>query len=103
MKKILTSLSLCLIAGTALNAQITITASDMPVLGDKLLYSAALPTAGLNLSNTGANIAWDFTTLVPRLQDIDTYKTASQAGYSGIGAGASDTKWQIPLALPAPL
>ena len=88
MKRTLLAFSLCLLAGTASRAQITINVADMPALNDRLSYSSAMPSAGLNLSNTGANIAWDYSTLVPVSQGIDTYKTASAAGYSGIGAGA---------------
>ena len=88
MKRILLTLALGLLAGNALQAQITITASDMPVLSDQLRYSISLPTAGLNLTNTGANISWDYSNLVAAAQAVDTYKTASAAGYSGIGASA---------------
>src|SRR6188472_3080704 len=104
MKRILLSLSLCLLAGTALKAQITITAADMPVNGDTLRYSTSLPTASLNLSNTGANIAWDYSTLVPQAQVVDTYKTAAAAGYTGGGIPGTAFGYKVADTLPgAPL
>jgi hypothetical protein len=85
MKRFILCSFYCICAATALNAQINITASDMPVVGDTLRYSGSLPTVSLNLSNTGANIAWDYSTLTPTYQAVDTYKLAAAAGYSGGG------------------
>lgn len=57
-------------------AQISITGNDVPVANDTLRYSEANPSTFINLSQTGTNYAWDFSTLVPQSQKIDTYKTA---------------------------
>lgn len=100
MKRTILSVCFSLLAGLTLNAQITINTSDLPVLGDTLRYSIALPSAALGLSNTGANITWDYKNLVPRIQGVDTYKTASQAGYTGIGAGAYGFKISDSLGIP---
>lgn len=61
------------------SAQITLTAADVPSLGDTLRHSRALPVgSGINTSVTGANQLWDFSTLMPVMQVLDTYKTAGQ-------------------------
>lgn len=61
------------------NAQVTISASDMPASGDTLRNSLALPSLNsLNLSNIGANVSWDYSTLTPVSQRVDAYKTALQ-------------------------
>jgi hypothetical protein len=100
MKKTLLTFSLGLLACTALRAQITIVGADMPVNGDTLRYSISLPTAALNLSNTGANIAWDYSTLVPQTQVIDNYKTAADAGYAGGGIPATAFGYKVADTLP---
>lgn len=51
----------------------------MPVAGDTLRHSAAVPyTTSIDLNNTGANTAWDFSVLTPVAQVVDTYRTVSQ-------------------------
>ena len=77
MKKILLSIAATCIAISGF-AQITISASDMPVSGDTLRYSIASPTgSGFSKADSGASKAWDFSSLTPLSQSIDTYKTAS--------------------------
>lgn len=77
MKKILLSSLILLGFGVQLNAQITITAAEMPVSGDTLRSSAADVTTTIDLATTGANSVWDFSFLEPTSQTIDTYKSAS--------------------------
>ncbi len=68
-----------LLAGfNAAMAQITITASDMPVAGDTLRYSLMADATSIDLSQAGANVDWDFSWLTPDIQFVDTYKTAAQ-------------------------
>ena len=58
-------------------AQITITASDMPVSGDTLRYSNANIVGNtINLADSGAGFNWNYSDLVPVSQNVDTYKTA---------------------------
>ena len=77
MKKILFSLLAILVSGGTY-AQITITASDMPVSGDTLRYSIASPVGStINLADSGAGFSWDYSTLTPASQSVDTYKTAA--------------------------
>lgn len=78
MKKLYTLLFTVFIYN-ALQAQITITAADMPVSGDTLRYSfIANGTSGVDFTTTGANTTWDFSSLVAVGQRVDTYKTAIQ-------------------------
>jgi hypothetical protein len=68
----------CLIVSCFAQAQITITAADMPVNNDTLRYSTASPASGatINLQQTGANTVWNFSTLSPIAQGLDQYKSA---------------------------
>lgn len=61
------------------NAQVSITANDMPVNGDTLRYSTTLAVGfNINLNDTGANKVWNFDTLTPLIQRVDEYKSALQ-------------------------
>ncbi len=76
MKRILLIITSVLFFATT-NAQITITATDMPVSGDTLrLTTAATAGAGINLADSGASSTWNYSSLVPRAQTVDTYQTA---------------------------
>ena len=77
MKKFLYALIVACTTQSAL-AQISITASDMPIAGDTLRYSTASPTgSGFSAADSGTAKVWDFSMLSPLTQGIDTYKTAS--------------------------
>jgi len=70
----------CSFAQTAAD---TITAADMPIVGDTLIYSSPSSpfndTTAVNLAHIwGANVTWDFSYVVRASQGVDTYKTASQ-------------------------
>ena len=77
MKRILFLLFIVLAAPSSF-AQITITSADMPVSGDTLRYSSApILGATINLGDSGASFIWDYSTLTPMSQTVDTYKTAT--------------------------
>lgn len=77
MKKILLLLASAITCGAA-TAQITITAADMPVSGDTLRYSIAANIAsGINLADSGTARSWNYSSLTPLSQAVDTYKTAT--------------------------
>src|ERR1043165_2123386 len=95
MKHLLLSAVFIMTAAAPAMAQITITASDMPVNKDALAYSIATPPASLNLYDTGANKAWDFSSLVPISQSVDSYKTAIQAGYIGGGIAVTAYGYKV--------
>ncbi len=89
MRKALLFLPSMLVAfGSVTYAQITITSADMPVLGDTLRYSNVnAASAALNLSNTGANVDWDFSGWTAVSQGVDTFKTPSDAGFGSLNTG----------------
>jgi len=81
-----------------LNAQITINQSHMPKNGDSLRFTvAALDTAVLlNFQNSGANLNWDFSGLVPQRQGVRRFLNSSQTPYASsvtnrIGEKLADT------------
>ncbi|MDY0078202.1 MAG: T9SS type A sorting domain-containing protein [Bacteroidales bacterium] len=59
----------------ALNAfgQITITSSDMPVPGDTLRSSIAFNMDEFDFTRTGVDYNWNFSTLIPIEQRVDTF------------------------------
>lgn len=73
MKKLLLFASQLFIFIGLSSAQITITTSDMPLVNDTIRYSVANPTTTLDLSITGANQWWDYSSLTSTSQRIDTF------------------------------
>lgn len=65
------------LVSTAVSAQITVTDTDMPVSGDTLRYSICGPFSGFSAADSGASKLWDYSTMVPTAQAVDTYKKAS--------------------------
>ncbi len=62
------------------NAQITITYTNMPASGDTIRYSTCKATS-VNYTVTGANITWNYDTLVPTGQGLYDYTPASATPY----------------------
>jgi hypothetical protein len=54
-------------------AQITITTADMPLVNDTFRLSETNDIQGLSPGLTGANFSWDFSSLIPVNQRIDTF------------------------------
>ncbi|MCD6011135.1 MAG: hypothetical protein K0Q79_997 [Flavipsychrobacter sp.] len=103
MKHIL-SLLIAVIACKSANAQITITAADMPVAGDILSYSIATPgTSSISLTDTGAGIAWDFSGLMPASQAADTYRTAFDVNLAYALVGLTAYGYKVADASPIPI
>jgi PKD repeat protein len=79
------------------SAQITITNSHMPNIGDTLRYSTAATSGKTPLTKTGANQTWDFTDLTPISQGLDEYVRSSRTpyilnfGFSALGLKLADT------------
>jgi hypothetical protein len=66
------------VLGNAAFAQITITQADMPQPGDTIRLSTSSDTTGLPApSFTGANVTWNYASLVPQTQKIDTFLSVS--------------------------
>ncbi len=79
-----------------LSAQITITASNMPSIGDTIRYTTA-PTGTFNFVKTGANYSWDYSTLGINSQTVDKYQALTSTPYStlaftGMPTGAIGVK-----------
>lgn len=74
MKKIV--FILCSVPTLAFS-QITVTHTDMAVANDHVIISSS-NAKNLNFNATGANFTWDFSTLVPASQTIDTFIAPSQ-------------------------
>ena len=80
--KTLYALLALMFLGHEMTAQITLTAADVPTVGDTLRHSRALPIgSGINTSVTGPNQIWNFSTLTPVTQVLDTYKTAANVNF----------------------
>lgn len=101
MKKALLS-ALLFCSFTSADAQITITAADMPVAGDTLRYSIANPaTPGLDYTSTGAGFSWNFSTLTPIVQAVDTFKLAAQVNLAyGVTISPTAYGYKIGDSLP---
>lgn len=66
------------------HSQITIDSSHMPKSGDSLQYSIAVIDTNIlfNFQDTGANLQWDYSSLIPIRQGVSEYLTSSQTPYS---------------------
>ncbi|PJB14449.1 MAG: hypothetical protein CO118_08385 [Flavobacteriales bacterium CG_4_9_14_3_um_filter_32_8] len=62
---------------TTMNAQITITNNDMPNVNDTFRLSTTNNIQGLDPVLTGTNYSWNFSTLVPSSQRLDTFFSVS--------------------------
>jgi hypothetical protein len=81
MKKLYLGLIFIALFGT-LQAQVTITSSDMPVSGDMISMRTTNSVNGLNYTNTGSNFVWDFSTLTGTADVIDTFMNVSSTTVS---------------------
>ena len=72
MKRFYFALISIVLFGT-LQAQVSITSSDMPVSGDIISLRTTNSVNGLNYTNAGSNFVWDFSTLPGTADVIDTF------------------------------
>lgn len=63
-----------------INAQITIANSDMPIAGDTFRLSTAPLSTVVDLSLTGTNYLWDFSTLLSNSQAVDSFYSVASTG-----------------------
>jgi hypothetical protein len=61
--------------------QITITTDDMPNVGDTIRLSNNIATIGIDYTLTGENYTWDFSTLFPVTQSVDTFASVSSVPF----------------------
>jgi PKD repeat protein len=74
---------LAVVGFSKLNAQITITTTQMPKAKDTLRYSTVSPTGlSLGLNVKGASQSWDYSSLVSNGQDIYKYVAANSTPYA---------------------
>lgn len=62
-----------LLVATPLISQITITREDMPDVNDTIRLSQTLTTGGIDYTLTGEDYVWDFSSLTPVTQQVDTF------------------------------
>lgn len=62
-------------------SQITITREDMPDVGDTIRLSSTITAGGIDYSLTGEDFIWDFSTLVPVTQQVDTFVSVSSTPF----------------------
>ncbi|KAA3642634.1 MAG: T9SS C-terminal target domain-containing protein [Bacteroidetes bacterium] len=81
MKRVL---FLLLLTPIFLTAQVSINSSHMPINGDTIRYSVAVLDTSvlLNYQNAGANLTWNFDSLVALRQGVSEHKASSQTPYS---------------------
>ena len=61
MRKIILLVNFCFFCLIEVNAQITITANDLPAVNDEIRFS--IGSGSINLNATGADLTWDFSKL----------------------------------------
>ncbi len=71
-----------LILGQVLNAQITVTSSNMPVVNDTIRYSTASLSSLGNYTASGANHIWDFSLLSPTGQGFRKFQSGLVTPYA---------------------
>lgn len=77
MKKIIFPFLLLVLITGSLKAQIIYGSSEMPVPGDTFRISITASTMGIDYTLTGSNYTWNFSTLNPVTQNIDTFVNIS--------------------------
>ncbi len=60
-----------------INAQVVITSDDMPEPGDTARTSMTIVLDGIDYIQTGPGYTWDFSSLIPLTQQIDTFISVS--------------------------
>ena len=61
--------------------QITISSDDMPNTGDTLRLSTNITTGAIDFTLTGEDYTWDFSTLFPVVQTVDTFESVSSVPF----------------------
>jgi len=64
-----------------IQAQISYTSSDLPAVNDTIRTSLSVVLPGLDYTSTGSNYFWDFSSLVPLSQTVDTFVSVSSTPF----------------------
>lgn len=62
-------------------AQISYTSSDLPSVNDTIRTSSSIVPPGLDYVSTGADWVWDFSSLFPLTQSVDTFVSVSSTPF----------------------
>jgi hypothetical protein len=79
MRKFILLISFSLIGYVQTNAQITITANDLPAVNDEIRYSVG--SGSINLNATGEDLTWDFSKLKATNQELIKFSAPLQTPY----------------------
>jgi hypothetical protein len=79
----------CMFCGLFTSAQITVTNTTFPGLGDKLRYAIDYNPANITISPPGINYVWDWSHLQTDAQEVIEYKAASQGSRAADVPGAT--------------
>jgi len=78
MKKIIIPLLVICLPHLFLKGQIVVNSQDMPITGNTYTKSIAATTGNIDYKQTGSNYIWDFSSLVPINQTVDTFVSVMQ-------------------------
>lgn len=103
MKKIALPLLFVLSLSTGY-AQISIDVGDMPSAGDTYRVSNGLITPTIDPTLTGASYTWDFSTLQPVSQEVDSFVSVNSTGaiYSVVFSNISINPYRSNMAVKGP-
>jgi len=74
-------LTLLLFISIASTGQISVTTNDMPNIGDTIRLSTNVTTGNIDYTLTGENYTWDFSSLFPLVQTVDTFLSVSSVPF----------------------
>jgi len=86
------TIATAMVFSTQANAQITLTSSDMPKVGDKLVFGHDTTSSSLSKLTApilGASIVWDYHTLPTTYRDTDSFVNPSTTPYAGLYPSAT--------------
>jgi hypothetical protein len=73
----------------------------MPASGDTLRMSVASAVgSGINLADSGASFSWNYSSLAPRAQIVDTYKTALSVSFTYLLISTSAYGYKVADSFP---
>lgn len=73
--------SLLIVVPFIINGQISITQSDMPSAGDTIRTSSTFDVGFIDFEETGSDFTWDFTSMSPFSQSVDTFVSVSETPF----------------------
>ena len=74
-------LATCILLHFPAFGQVSITSNDMPSSGDTIRFSNALSTEGIDYTLTGEDYNWDFSSMKPLFQSVDTFASVTSVPF----------------------